>query len=62
MRVTVKDATAKSNVNAIIVQGNGRTLENPVNPGVYTSPINITTASLSATWAYDPTRNRYTLV
>lgn len=62
MRFTVKDATAKAGVNPIVVQGNGRTLENPLNPGTYASPINITTASLSATWAFDPTRNRYTLV
>lgn len=62
MRFTVKDATAKSSINPIIVNGNGRTLENPILPGTYTSPVNITTASLSATWAYDPTRNRFTLV
>jgi hypothetical protein len=62
LRFTVKDATAKSNVHAIIVNGNGRTLEDPQNPGVYTTPVNIVTAALSATWAYDPTRNRFTVV
>jgi len=62
LRFTIKDATAKANLHSIIVQGNGRTLEDPQNPGVYASPVNITTASLSATWAYDPTRNRYTIV
>lgn len=62
MRVTVKDATATSNVHPIIIQGNGRTLENPISPGTYASPINITSASLSATWTFDPTRNRYTMV
>lgn len=62
LRFTIKDATAKSNVHSIIVQGNGRTLEDPQSPGTYASPVNIITASLSATWAYDPTRNRYTVV
>jgi hypothetical protein len=63
MRFTVKDATnTAAGPRPIIVQGNGRTLENPTSPGTYASPINITTASLSATWAFDPTRNRYTLV
>jgi hypothetical protein len=62
MTFTVKDATAKANVNAIIVNGNGRTLENPISPGTYASPINITSASLAATWTFDPIRNRYTMV
>lgn len=62
MRFTVKDATAKAATNAIIVDGNGKTLENPASPGTYSSPINITVNSTSATWAFDPTRNRYTLV
>lgn len=63
MRFTVKDATNTASVGRpIIVNGNGRTLENPQSPGTYTSPINITSPSISATWAYDPTRNRYTIV
>lgn len=62
MRFTVKDATFKANVNSIIVQGNGLTLEDPATLGTYTSPITISVAGRSATWAYDPTRNRYTLV
>jgi hypothetical protein len=62
MRFTVKDATFKANVNSIIVQGNGRTLEDPAVLGTYTSPVTISVAGRSATWAYDPTRNRYTLV
>jgi len=62
LRFTVKDATFKANVNAISVDGNGATLENPTSLGTYGSPISITTAGLSATWAYDPTRLRYTLV
>lgn len=62
LRFTVKDATFTAGSNAIIVQGNGRTLENPASLGTYSSPINITTNGRSATWAFDPTRNRYTLV
>ena len=62
MRFTVKDANNNAAVNNITVNGNGRTLENPIIPGTYTSPIIISTSSLSATWAFDPTRNRYTLV
>lgn len=62
MRFTVKDATFTSATNNIIVNGNGRTLENPASLGTYASPINIATNGRSATWAFDPTRNRYTLV
>jgi len=62
LRFTVKDATFTANTHNIVVQGNGRTLEDPATLGTYTSPININVAGRSATWAYDPTRNRYTLV
>ncbi|NJO18593.1 MAG: hypothetical protein HC877_23565 [Thioploca sp.] len=62
MRFTVKDANNNAGTNNITVDGNGKTLENPVTPGTYTSPIIINTNSRSATWAFDPTRNRYTLI
>jgi len=62
MRFTVKDANSNAATNNITVNGNGRTLENPNSPGTYTSPILLNTNNRSATWAYDPTRNRYTLV
>lgn len=63
MRFTVKDATFTAALaRPITVDGNGKSLENPASPGTYTSPITITTAGQSATWAYDPVRLRYTLV
>lgn len=63
MRFTVKDATFTADgVHFIAVNGNGKTLENPASIGTYASPINLTTAGRSATWAYDPTRLRWTLV
>lgn len=63
LRFTVKDATAQATtLKPIIVNGNGRLLEDPGNPGFYTSTVIITAASRSVTWAYDPTRNRYTAV
>jgi hypothetical protein len=63
LRFTVKDATAQAApLKPIIVNGNGRNIEDPGNPGFYTSTINITATAVSVTWAYDPTRNRYTVV
>lgn len=62
MRFTVKDANNNASTNNITVDGNGRTLENPSSPGTYASPITLNTNSRSVTWAYDPTRARYTLV
>jgi hypothetical protein len=64
LRFTVKDATSQAtSLKPIIVNGNGRLLEDPGNPGFYTSTVIITAASRSVTWAYDPsTRNRYTVV
>lgn len=63
MRFTVKDATATATVaRPITVNGNGKSLENPALPGTYTSPVQINTASVSVTWAYDPVRLRYTIV
>lgn len=63
LRFTVKDATAQSApLKPITVNGNGRNIEDPGNPGFYTSTITITATGMSVTWAYDPTRNRYTVV
>jgi hypothetical protein len=62
MRFTVKDANNNAATNNITVQGNGRTLESPTSPGTYASPTILNTNNRSATWAYDPTRNRYTLI
>jgi hypothetical protein len=63
MRFTVKDATATASVGRpITVNGNGKSLENPANPGTYTSPITITAPTTSVTWAFDPVRLRYTIV
>ena len=62
MRFTVKDANNNASANNITVQGNGRSLENPTSPGTYTTPIILNTSNRSATWAFDFTRNRYTLV
>ena len=63
LRFTVKDATAQAApLKPIVVSGNGRNLEDPGNPGFYISSVSITAAARSVTWAYDPTRNRYTVV
>lgn len=63
MRFTVKDATFTANgTHFIAVSGNGKTLEDPNSPGTYTSPVNLQTAGRSAVWAFDSTRNRYTLI
>jgi hypothetical protein len=63
MRFTVKDATFTANgTHFIAVSGNGKTLEDPNTPGSYVTPVNLQTAGRSATWAFDSTRNRYTLV
>ena len=63
LRFTVKDATSQAApLRPITVNGNGRNLEDPGNPGFYTSTVIITAAARSVTWAYDPTRNRYTVV
>lgn len=63
MRFTVKDATAQASAaRPITVNGNGKSLENPAVPGTYASPITITTATSSVTWAFDPVRLRYTIV
>lgn len=63
LRFTVKDATAQAApLRPITVNGNGRNLEDPSSPGFYTSTVIVTAAARSVTWAYDPTRNRYTVV
>lgn len=62
LRFTVKDATFTSGTHSISVVGNGKTLEDPATPGSYVSPVIISANGRSATWAFDPTRNRYTLV
>lgn len=63
LRFTVKDATAQATpLHPIVVNGNGRNLEDPGNPGFYGSSVTISAAARSVTWAYDPTRNRYTVV
>ena len=63
LRFTVKDATAQAApLKPITVNGNGRNIEDPGSPGFYTSTITITATAMSVTWAYDPTRNRYTVV
>ena len=62
MRFTVKDANGNASGNNISVVGNGRTLESPTSPGTYASPTILNTNNRSATWAFDPVRNRYTLV
>ena len=62
-RFTVKDATAQATpLRPITVSGNGRQIEDPNNPGFYVGAINMTSAGKSVTWAYDPTRNRFTAV
>lgn len=63
LRFTVKDATGQAApLKPITVNGNGRNLEDPGNPGFYTSTVNLTATARATTWAYDPTRNRYTVV
>jgi hypothetical protein len=62
MRFTVKDATFTSGTHNISVNGNGKTLEDPNTPGSYVSPVVFAANGRSATWAYDPTRTRFTLV
>ncbi len=62
-RFTVKDATFTANgTHFIAVNGNGKTLEDPASIGTYTTPINLQVAGRSVTWAYDPTRLRWTVV
>lgn len=63
LRFTVKDATAQAApLKPITVNGNGRSLEDPGSPGFYTTTVTLTATGRAVTWAYDPTRNRYTVV
>ena len=62
-RFTVKDATATAApLHPITVSGNGRTIEDPSNPGSYPGVIAITSAGRSVTWGYDPNKNRFVVV
>lgn len=62
-RFTVKDATNQAApLRPITISGNGRTIEDPTNPGSYPGVIVLTSPGRSTTWAYDPTRNRFTVV
>jgi hypothetical protein len=62
-RFTVKDQTAQATpLHFITVSGNGKQIEDPNNPGIYASSVNITAQSASVTFAYDPFKTRWMVV